>query len=169
MSRNDETETTTIETTTIEEAFTDLDIDASPDRVWEAITTDAGLSEWFGSGSTIDPSDGGAISTPDVVTGRPKVGVVTTVVPERQLDFTWWPTDAPDDRSSVSITLTPREHRSIGPATTIRVVETRQLPAATTLASAVYTPNSAAYAAISAWAWRGAVLCLASTPSRALA
>ena len=100
------------ETTEQDHASTSADIEADPEEVWEALTTDDGLATWFGEGSVIGEEPGDSLYVVDPVTGRPKTGVVETVVPEEQIDFTWWPLGEPDDASHVSITLEPNDGRT---------------------------------------------------------
>ncbi len=97
------------DTTQDDRACTSADIDADPEAVWQALTTDDGLAGWFGEGSVIGEEPGEALYVVDPVTGRPKTGLVETVIPEEQLDFTWWPIGEPDDASRVSITLAPAD------------------------------------------------------------
>lgn len=49
-------------------AQTDIEIDTDADAVRDAISTDRGLSDWMGDGSSIDPTPGGELFIPDVVT-----------------------------------------------------------------------------------------------------
>ncbi len=134
-----------------EHAVADIELDAEADRVWTALTTDDGLSAWFGPGSTIDPREGGRITTPDIATGTPRTGRVTVARPGERLEFTWWPDDQPADRTAVTITLQPSE-LGASHLTLARVVEARPLPA--------YNLGSCA-----AWGWRQALLCVAFTPA----
>lgn len=100
------------DTTERDHASTSADIDADPEEVWEAITTDEGLATWFGEGSVIGDEPGDSLYVIDPVTEAPKTGIVETVVPEEKIDFTWWPLGEPDDASHVSITLEPNDGRT---------------------------------------------------------
>ena len=128
------------------EAHTELEIEADAAAVWRALTTDEGLAAWMGDGTTIDPTPGGNIVTPDPAGGRERTGEVERVERDQRLEFTWWPTADPDDRSYVSITLEPVE---VG--TRVRVVERPLSPVL-----ALATPSVRR----GAWAWRGASLTL---------
>ena len=90
-------------------AATSVDVDATPDEVWEALTTDDGLATWFGEGSGIGDEPGDSLYVLDPITEETKTGIVETVVPVEQIDFTWWPLGEPDDASHVSITLQPSD------------------------------------------------------------
>jgi uncharacterized protein YndB with AHSA1/START domain len=96
----------------------ELDIDADASDIWQALTTNDGLAPWMGEGASIDAEAGGDLFAPDPVGGRPRIGQVDHVGIDQRLDFTWWPSDDPDDRSQVSITLIPIE---VG--TRVQVVE----------------------------------------------
>ncbi len=123
-------------------ARTEIELPACRDDVWEALTSDSGLATWMGQEATIDPCPGGAISVPDIATGRPRDGYVEAIDPQRQLDFVWWPADDPAERSHVAIRLEPTEF-----GTKVVVVETLRASA-----------TSAAHAcAQAAWSWRQAM------------
>lgn len=82
-----------------------IDIAADVDRVWDALVTDGGLGSWMGDGATLEPRPGGSLSFPDPVGGQHRDGRVTTVADQERLEYTWWTTDRPTVRSSVTITL----------------------------------------------------------------
>lgn len=109
----------------------ELLIDAQPEDVWEALTSDDGLDDWLGEGTEVDPVPGGEIVTPDVVSDRPRRGQVDEVDPKRRFAFTWWPEDDHDDRSHVTITLVPTRA-----GTLVRVVERAAAATSTTPAPA---------------------------------
>jgi hypothetical protein len=48
-------------------AQTEIEIDADADAVRDAISTDGGLSDWIGDGSSTDPTPGGELFVPEVV------------------------------------------------------------------------------------------------------
>lgn len=86
---------------------THLDIASDPDDVWEALTsTDRGNS-WHGEGSIIGNEAGDTLYIADPVSGRPKSGIVETLLPSKRLAYTWWPIEEPDEASHVTITLEP--------------------------------------------------------------
>lgn len=104
-------------------ATTERDFAAEPDDVWESLTTDDGFSSWSGAGSQIDPRPGGRIHTPDDATGRERAGAVETIDPGRHLRYRWWPTDDPDEVSTVDIEVTP-----IPSGTRVTIIERLALP-----------------------------------------
>lgn len=129
----------------------ELLIEAAPEDIWEALTSDEGLDDWLGEGTEVDPVPGGEIVTPDVVSDRPRRGHVDEVDPERRFAFTWWPEDDQDDRSHVTITLEPTRS-----GTLVRVVERAAVP---TAAHATTTPAPVWVD----WAWRASLLAMRST------
>ena len=62
-------------------------LEAEPERVWEALTDDALLSDWFADGATIDPVEGGEVEFG--CDDGARRGTVRTAEPERELAFTW--------------------------------------------------------------------------------
>jgi uncharacterized protein YndB with AHSA1/START domain len=62
-------------------------LEAEPERVWEALTTDALLADWFADGATVDPVEGGEVAF-ECEDGERR-GTVQRVDPERELAFTW--------------------------------------------------------------------------------
>ena len=113
-------------------------IEATPDTVWEALTSEDGLDDWLGPGTEVDLVPGGEIATPDIVSDRPRRGRVDDVDPQRRFAFTWWPAEDEADRSNVVITLEP-----VHSGTLVRVVERSGAPLAPTA---------------SAWGWRTALM-----------
>lgn len=141
----------------LEPATVSIDIAATPDQVWSALTTPSGLAPWLGEGATIDPCQGGKLSAPDPVGGRPRRGLVDNVDAGRRLELTWWPATNPVERSQVVISL-----ESTGsadePMTTVTVTESVPEPVARRAsASATAEP----LATVGAWSWRLALLVLA--------
>ncbi|MDQ8165390.1 MAG: SRPBCC domain-containing protein [Gemmatimonadota bacterium] len=57
---------------------------ANAAKTWKALTTSAELAKWFGSGATMEATEGGALRDKDGVSGT-----VTKVRPEKALVFTW--------------------------------------------------------------------------------
>lgn len=143
---DDHTETAT----TPAEADVFLDIDADPDQIWDALTTEGGLAPWMGDGATVDPRPGGLVALPDPVGGVTRRGRVERVDDGRRLDFTWWPALRPAERTSVSVTVSPTEQ-----GCRVRVIER---PAAAR-ASTNRLP-------VGLWSWRLALLTLSSCVSR---
>jgi uncharacterized protein YndB with AHSA1/START domain len=99
----------------------------SPAKVWAALTSAEGLSEWFGDKATIDLRPGGAAQ---MTFGS---GLIVDMRVERVEEpsvfgFTWRLPDLPEDdprRTYVEFTLEP-----VGTGTRLRVVESgfAQLP-----------------------------------------
>lgn len=127
-----------------------LDLDASPDRVWRALTTDGGLAPWMGEGATVDPRPGGLVALPDPAGGATRRGRVERVDEGKRLDFDWWPALRPAEQTSVSITVSPT-----GSGCRVRVNERPRVAKAST-----------GHRAIGLWSWRLALLSFASCMSR---
>ena len=98
-----------------------------PREVWPALTTETGLSAWFGEHATIDLRPGGAASM--TFAGGPTVEMRVERVEEPNVfAYTWRLPDLPEDdprRTYVEFTLEPD-----GEGTLLRVTETgfAQLP-----------------------------------------
>ena len=105
-------------------AETSLDIAASPERVWVALTTPDGLAPWMGDGAAIDLRPGGTAILPDPVGGSTRRGRVDRIDPGQRLDLTWWPALRPADRTTVSITVTPIDTGTRGPAASTSPIST---------------------------------------------
>lgn len=132
----------------------ELVIEAPAGLVWEALTSPGGLDDWLGAGTDLDLVPGGHIVTPDVVSDRPRRGLVDDVDLERRFSFTWWPEDDPHDRSHVTITLEPVE-----PGTMVRVVERagQETPPAARPAAALASDAMPGPASVE-WPWRASLL-----------
>ena len=153
-------------------AVVDLDIDASPEAVWRALTTEQGLAPWMGEGARLVAEPGGAVVLPDPVGGETRRGRVDRIEADHRLDFTWWPALRPAERTTVTITVVPT-----GPGSRVRVVER---PPARLVASAAAVQGGVETTAptgpparkgtnrlpIGLWAWRLAVLSVATSLSR---
>lgn len=143
------------------EVVVSVELDAAPDDVWQALTTDAGLGEWIGAGSTIGTAPGDELRFNDRVSGEAKRGFLDEVTPRRRLGYTWWPETAPERSTRVAITLEP--HHA---GTRVTVVESRPMPARG--ASARIAGRNATCSTLAAtmsdgradWEWRAAVLVL---------
>lgn len=156
-----------------------IDIEAGPDDVWRALTTEDGLAPWMGEGASIELHPGGAVVLPDPVGGATRRGRVDRIDDGRRLELTWWPALRPADRSTVSITVTPNRAPDGGPASTrVRVVE-RLEPDRPAMAMARAEARSSAAdrspdgprrggtrLPIGLWSWRLAVLSVCGCPSR---
>ena len=133
------------------EAIIEVDIDAAPESVWQALTTDDGLANWIGAGSSIGTSPGDELDVHDVVTGQRKRGYLDEVTPLKRLGYTWWPETAPEHSTRVAISLEPCET-----GTRVTVVESR--PSAPVAARhARLQANCAARIGVD-WTWRQAML-----------
>lgn len=156
------------------QARVSLEIDADPERVWQALTTGDGLAVWMGSGASLEPEPGGSVVLPDPVGGETRRGRVRHVEQGQRLDFTWWPALRPARQTDVSITLTPL---TTGPGGRCRVEVVETLVPSTTAATGPTAATNAAAAEpgtrsganrlpIGLWSWRLAVLSVSACLSR---
>ena len=104
-----------------------ITLSRAPREVWQALTTAAGLSAWFGERANIDLRPGGA-ATMTFVSGMTVDMRVERVEESTVFAYTWRLPDLPEDdprRTYVEFTLEPD-----GAGTRLRVVETgfAQLP-----------------------------------------
>jgi uncharacterized protein YndB with AHSA1/START domain len=98
----------------------EIDLDASLDKVWAALTDPAQLGEWLGGDVdlTVQPAAAGHVIGDD---GTRYAVLVTDVDEHQRVAWHWW-----DDRgtlSSVELTVQP-----VGESTRLRVVETLVAP-----------------------------------------
>ena len=84
----------------------DTILEADPERVWEALTDDDLLSDWFADRARIEPYEGGEVEF-DCEDGERR-GTVRRVDEERELAFTW--SRDGDGESLVTFTLEPVEY-----------------------------------------------------------
>ncbi len=80
-------------------------LDAEPERVWDALTDDSLLGDWFADGARLDPVEGGDVAF-DLDDGE-RSGTVQVVEEERELAFTW--SRPGEGESTVTFTLEPLE------------------------------------------------------------
>ncbi len=80
-------------------------LDAEPERVWDALTDEYLLSDWFAPGASLEPVEGGEVSF-DCDDGE-RSGSVRVVEEERELAFTW--ARPGEGESLVTFTLEPLE------------------------------------------------------------
>jgi len=139
------------------EAVVDLDIDASPEEVWHALTSDEGWVEWMGEESTIGTGVGEELYAVDPVTGQPKRGEIDEFDKAQRLGYRWWPEQDPRDASQVSITLTPCES-----GTRVTVIET--MPGVALCGGSSPKPPCSSTAA--SWCWRVAMISLVAQSVR---
>jgi uncharacterized protein YndB with AHSA1/START domain len=62
-------------------------LEAEPERVWEALTDDELLSDWFADRARVEPWEGGEVEF-DCDDGERR-GTVLRVEEERELEFSW--------------------------------------------------------------------------------
>jgi uncharacterized protein YndB with AHSA1/START domain len=62
-------------------------LEAEPERVWEALTDDSLLEEWFADEARLDPWEGGEVDFK--CEDGERRGTVQMVEDERELSFTW--------------------------------------------------------------------------------
>jgi uncharacterized protein YndB with AHSA1/START domain len=81
---------------------------ASPDHVWEAITSPEVLREWFGAEVAweLTPGGSGSFHGDD---GSRRRGRVGSVEPGRHLGFRWWPEGHEDEASDVDYDLSEED------------------------------------------------------------
>lgn len=80
-------------------------VEADPERVWEALTDDELLSDWFADEAEIDPVEGGDVSF--TFGDERRQGTVHRVEEPRELDFSW--SRSGGDESLVTFRLEPVE------------------------------------------------------------
>jgi uncharacterized protein YndB with AHSA1/START domain len=81
-------------------------LEAEPERVWEALTDEELLSDWFAERARIDPWEGGEVEF-DCDDGERR-GTVQRVEEERELAFTW--SRDGEGESLVTFTIEPVEY-----------------------------------------------------------
>lgn len=96
-------------------------INASPDEVYDTLTTGVGWDAWFTNGTTVDPRQGGEIRLRWKNFGAGHIttedgGTVLEAVTNQKFVFQWSPSNHP---TTVSMTLVPR-----GEGTLLTVRET---------------------------------------------
>ena len=125
-----------------------VELDASPDDVWRALTEPDELAAWFGPEAELDvqPGGRGRFVDDDGVVRR---AVVDHVRPGEQLVLRWWPEgDGPGAGASVvTFVVAPSRGGS-------RLIVTERLTAVGAGASAQASMQAAAEAARTAWMWR---------------
>jgi uncharacterized protein YndB with AHSA1/START domain len=80
-------------------------LDAEPERVWEALTDDCLLEDWFADEARLDPWEGGEVEF--ACEDGERRGTVRTVEDERELSFTW--SRVGEGESLVTFTIEPVE------------------------------------------------------------
>jgi len=87
---------------------TSIDIDASPQTVFDLLTTEAGMTAWMGQWARLDPVPGGAFAVD--IAGHPARGTYLDVDPPRRVTVSWGfagHDTLPPGTSTVTFELTP--------------------------------------------------------------
>ena len=103
---------------------TSIDIEATPERVFEFLVTDEGVTSWMGQWASLNPVPGGEFAVD--IAGYPVRGMFLEVDPPRRVTVSWGfagSRSLPPGGSTVSFELTP-----IRAGTRVEVVHT-DLPA----------------------------------------
>lgn len=85
-----------------------IDIEASPETVFEYLTTSAGMTAWMGQYAELDPTPGGRFAVD--IAGHPVRGEYLRVEYPRRVVFSWGLAGSealPAGASTVEFTLTP--------------------------------------------------------------
>jgi uncharacterized protein YndB with AHSA1/START domain len=121
-----------VESTTERLALTrELEIDASPETVWELLVDPVKMTRWMGMSATLEARPGGVYHC-NVVPGHTAVGEVIEVDPPRRLVHTWgW-----EEGGSVAPGSTTVEYELVpsGSGTLLRFTH-RDLPGADSVES----------------------------------
>lgn len=85
----------------------EVTVPVPPEEVWKAIEDPERLGDWLGAGIELDLRPGGR-GRFDLDDGEVRHGIVHTVDPGRELEFSWWAMPGGGgDSSTVTITLAP--------------------------------------------------------------
>lgn len=84
----------------------EIELDAAPADVWNALTRPELLEQWFEAEVELDPRPGGAGHFLGA-DGERRSARVDDVDDGRRLAFTWWADDADEPASRVEFVLTP--------------------------------------------------------------
>ena len=85
-----------------------IDIEATPEVVFEFLVTDSGMTSWMGQWASLDPVPGGRFAVD--IAGYPARGSFLEVDPPRRVTLSWGfagNEDLPPGSSTVSFELTP--------------------------------------------------------------
>ncbi|MGH3494372.1 MAG: SRPBCC family protein [Sciscionella sp.] len=99
---------------------TSIDIDATPEAVFDFLVTDTGMTSWMGQWASLDPVPGGQFAVD--IAGYPARGVFLEVDPPRRVTVSWGFAGSetlPPGSSTVSFELMP-----ISAGTRVEVVHT---------------------------------------------
>ncbi|MFP3914220.1 MAG: SRPBCC domain-containing protein [Actinomycetota bacterium] len=78
-----------------------VEIDATPEEIWERITDGELAEEWLGV--TIAPRPGGPVTVP----GEDTIGTVEEVDPDRSITWSWRQPDGDPSQVTIAIEPTP--------------------------------------------------------------
>lgn len=124
-----------------------VELDASPDDVWRALTDPDELAAWFGPEAELDAQPGGRGRFVDD-DGLVRRAVVDQVRPGEELVLRWWPEgDDATGASVVTFVVAPTNGGS-------RLIVTERLAAVAARAVTDRAMEAAAAAAGTAWMWR---------------
>ena len=90
----------------------EIEIDASPETVWELLTDPEKITRWKGVHAEFDSRDGGSYRI-EVIPGRTAAGTIVELDPPRKLVYTWgWEgqPELPPGASTVEFLLEPTEN-----------------------------------------------------------
>ena len=99
---------------------TSIDIEATPERVFDFLVTERGMTSWLGQWASLDAVPGGQFAVD--IAGYPARGIFLEVDPPRRVTVSWGfagSENLPPGASTVSFDLTP-----IGSGTRVEVVHT---------------------------------------------
>jgi uncharacterized protein YndB with AHSA1/START domain len=86
----------------------EIELEAAPADVWDAITRPELLEQWFEAEVELDPRPGGAGRFVEAE-GEHRLARVDDVDEGRRLAFTWWPDEGDEPASTVEFILTPTQ------------------------------------------------------------
>lgn len=109
----------------IDQIETILELPHSPERVWRAITTPEGLSQWFGDRVTMKLEEGSAILFEWDAYGQVG-GIIQTIEPLSKFAYRWRAHGVPehDEMNATNSTLVTFELTPTDEGTRLRVLET---------------------------------------------
>jgi uncharacterized protein YndB with AHSA1/START domain len=103
-----------------------VDLDLSPDELWEMIGNGDRWADWMVDAATLEVEPGATGVVTDGDEDR-EVRIQRVEAGER-ISFQWWPVGQPDQSSSVDLVILPARH-----GTVLEIVET--FPAGSTLSA----------------------------------
>jgi len=91
------------------EVSRELVVPAAPEEVWDALTSEERLAEWFANEVELDATAGGG-AVFRWANGEARRAVVEEIEDGRLLRLRWWDEEAPAEVTVVAIAVTPVEH-----------------------------------------------------------